>query len=45
MIEVTGYGGDDDRLRLSEAGFDAHLVKPADAVALRELLAQTGAAV
>jgi CheY-like chemotaxis protein len=41
MIAVTGYGGDEDRLKAREAGFDAHLVKPADPAALRELLAVT----
>jgi CheY-like chemotaxis protein len=39
MIAVTGYGGDEDRLRSQEAGFDAHLTKPADPTALQELLA------
>ena len=39
MIAVTGYGGDEDRLRTREAGFDAHLTKPADPTALHELLA------
>lgn len=29
-IALTGYGGLDDRLRAREAGFDAHLTKPAD---------------
>lgn len=39
MIAVTGYGGDDDRRRSREAGFDAHLTKPADPAALQQLLA------
>jgi CheY-like chemotaxis protein len=39
MIAVTGYGGDDDRRRSREAGFDEHLTKPADPAALQELLA------
>jgi CheY-like chemotaxis protein len=38
MIAVTGYGGDDARRRSREAGFDAHLTKPADPDALHELL-------
>jgi CheY-like chemotaxis protein len=39
MIAVTGYGSDEDRLRTRQAGFDAHLTKPADPAALQELLA------
>ena len=42
MIAVTGYGGEDDRRQSREAGFDAHLTKPADPTALQDLLAQTG---
>ena len=30
LIAMTGYGQESDRLRAREAGFDAHLVKPAD---------------
>src|SRR5262249_5478724 len=39
MIALTGYGQEEDRRRSREAGFDAHLVKPADPIALRKLLA------
>ena len=39
MIAVTGYGDDEDRRRSQEAGFDAHLTKPADPSTLQELLA------
>ena len=42
LIALTGYGRDEDRRRSSEAGFDAHLVKPADVAALNALLAQHG---
>jgi CheY-like chemotaxis protein len=28
LIALTGYGGDDERRRSREAGFDVHLVKP-----------------
>jgi DNA-binding response OmpR family regulator len=28
IIAVTGYGGEDDRARTRDAGFDCHLVKP-----------------
>jgi PAS domain S-box-containing protein len=38
LIAVTGYGGESDRLRSSEAGFSNHLVKPVDAEALHGLL-------
>jgi CheY-like chemotaxis protein len=40
MIAVTGYGSDEDRLKTREAGFDAHLTKPADPAALEQLLGQ-----
>ena len=30
LIAMTGYGRDDDKLATREAGFDAHLVKPAE---------------
>jgi PAS domain S-box-containing protein len=39
VIAVTGYGSDEDRRKSGEAGFDAHLVKPADPARLQELLA------
>jgi CheY-like chemotaxis protein len=39
MIAVTGYGGDEDRRRTQEAGFDQHLTKPVDPVALVAALA------
>ena len=39
LVAVTGYGQDEDRRRAEEAGFDAHLVKPADPVVLQQLLA------
>jgi two-component system, chemotaxis family, CheB/CheR fusion protein len=35
LAAMTGYGGDEDRARSREAGFDRHLVKPADLDALR----------
>jgi PAS domain S-box-containing protein len=28
LVAVTGWGGDEDRLRTRQAGFDAHLLKP-----------------
>jgi len=42
LVAVSGYGRDEDRRRSHAAGFDAHLIKPADPAALHELLA-TGA--
>ena len=39
LVAVTGYGQSGDRRRSSEAGFDAHLTKPVDALALDALLA------
>ncbi len=38
LIALTGWGQEDDRRRTREAGFDHHLVKPADIVALQSLL-------
>ena len=35
LIAITGYGGEDDRRRSQEAGFNAHLVKPVDLTAFR----------
>jgi CheY-like chemotaxis protein len=30
IVAITGYGQERDRQRSSDAGFDAHLVKPVD---------------
>jgi len=38
LVAVTGWGQADDRRRAREAGFDEHLVKPAELGALRALL-------
>jgi|GEM_PF-991312 len=38
LIALTGYGGDEDRRRSHEAGFDIHLTKPVDPDLLRRLL-------
>ena len=40
LIALTGYGQEEDRRRALDAGFDAHLTKPADLDELRRLLAQ-----
>ncbi len=39
FIALTGWGQDEDRRRSAEAGFDHHLVKPVEPVALMKLLA------
>ena len=39
MVAITGYNGDEERRRSREAGFDHHLVKPADVRELQRLLA------
>jgi CheY-like chemotaxis protein len=39
LVALTGWGQEDDRRRASEAGFDHHLVKPAEIEALQKLLA------
>jgi PAS domain S-box-containing protein len=38
LVALTGWGQDDDRRRAREAGFDHHLVKPAEIDALQQLL-------
>jgi PAS domain S-box-containing protein len=40
LIALTGYGQEEDRRRAAAAGFDAHLVKPADLTTLRALLGE-----
>jgi CheY-like chemotaxis protein len=37
-VALTGWGQEEDRRRSSEAGFDAHIVKPVDLDALSNLL-------
>lgn len=39
LIAVTGWGGEEDRRKSEEAGFDHHMVKPVDPTALMKLLA------
>ena len=39
LIALTGWGQEEDRQRTKEAGFDHHLVKPAEPAVLRNLLA------
>ena len=42
LIALTGYGQEEDRRLALEAGFDAHLTKPADLGELYRLLAAAG---
>ena len=42
IIAVTGYGGEDDRQKALEAGFNTHLVKPVDPNKLLTNLGQAG---
>jgi CheY-like chemotaxis protein len=39
LVAMTGYGQESDRQRSQEAGFDHHLVKPADFRKVKEILA------
>ena len=39
IVALTGWGQEQDRTRARDAGFDHHLVKPADLTALHALLA------
>ena len=38
LIALTGWGQEEDRRRSRMAGFDYHLIKPADVSALETLL-------
>ncbi|MET0231178.1 MAG: ATP-binding protein [Rhodanobacteraceae bacterium] len=38
LVALTGYGQPDDKAKAREAGFDSHLVKPAEFRALQEIL-------
>ncbi|MFC0253568.1 hybrid sensor histidine kinase/response regulator [Massilia consociata] len=42
LIALTGYGQAEDRQRAREAGFNHHLVKPADLGQLLDILGQVG---
>ena len=45
LVAMTGYGDDADRQRSIDAGFDHHLVKPADIRIVLEILATVSARV
>lgn len=40
IVAVTGWGQEGDRQRSAEAGFDRHLVKPADPADVQDIIAQ-----
>ena len=39
LVALTGWGQESDRIRSSDAGFDAHLTKPVEVAAIQRLLA------
>ncbi len=39
LVALTGWGGESDRQRTSDAGFDLHLTKPVDLDAIEKMLA------
>jgi PAS domain S-box-containing protein len=43
LVALTGWGQETDRLRSSNAGFDAHLIKPVEVAEIERLLASLGA--
>jgi PAS domain S-box-containing protein len=43
LVALTGWGGAEDRARTAQAGFDAHLTKPATATAIEAALRQVHA--
>jgi CheY-like chemotaxis protein/anti-sigma regulatory factor (Ser/Thr protein kinase) len=42
LVALTGWGQDDDRARARRAGFEHHLVKPAEIAVLEDLIAAVG---
>jgi CheY-like chemotaxis protein len=42
LVALTAHGFEEDRRRCEEAGFDLHLVKPADPLAVEKLLRELG---
>jgi CheY-like chemotaxis protein len=44
IVALTGWGQDEDRRRALSAGFDRHLIKPADIGALQALFGSVGPA-
>jgi CheY-like chemotaxis protein len=44
LIAVTGWGKEEDRQRVREAGFDEHLVKPVSVAELKAVAVRSGGA-
>jgi PAS domain S-box-containing protein len=42
LVALTGWGGESDKQRAAQAGFDRHLTKPVDPDSIAELLAGIG---
>src|SRR5215470_5779996 len=42
LVAITAHGFEEDRRRCEEAGFDRHLVKPADPLEVEHLLRELG---
>jgi len=40
LVALTGWGGEADRARTREAGFDEHLTKPATVAAIEGVLSK-----
>jgi CheY-like chemotaxis protein len=40
LVALTGWGGQRDRDRTKEAGFDEHLTKPADLASIEAMLSR-----
>jgi CheY-like chemotaxis protein len=40
LVALTGWGQEEDRQRVRAAGFDAHIVKPAEIEVLRQVLSE-----
>lgn len=38
LVALTGWGQEEDKIRTKDAGFDHHLVKPAEPAAIQNLL-------
>jgi len=45
LVAITALGSEEDRKRCLEAGFDLHLVKPADPTEVRNLLREVALAI
>ncbi|MGE5359885.1 MAG: PAS domain S-box protein [Bacteroidales bacterium] len=43
LVAITGWGQEEDRTRARDAGFDAHLTKPAEPEAIERMIARSSA--